>query len=291
MRMGHRLSLATLVTLCLIVALNVIGRQLRLQHLDELHGIDEAVDLRLAQRLLSSVGDLGTRYVTEDDYDAAYAAAWGGGDIEPTLEQERDETSKSRASAEHPPLPTYTLEDVLSESTVFQSMFAMVIYDPPNDKFLGLYSKSHSWRSGNRKLWRTIRDVAYMLRQTFPERFTPESPEMVFALGSGDYPHVRPASLPHEGVAPVLMFGSAFRDGAVYPNMIPMPMPNSHHLDCFMHFVDFGETCMEMRDGPDGDLVFGERFHLQWEDLIVSSSSHAFERQQYSTVLSLMYSL
>lgn len=106
----------------------------------------------------------------------------------------------------------------------------------------------------------------------------------------------------------MLMFGSAFRNPEMYPNMIPMPMPSPQHLDCFTHWIDRGSVCEFWRartklvesdledvsgddddddddggdkdgdgkgsegDVKDGRLIFGEEFGLHWDDLVVSST-------------------
>ena len=120
-------------------------------------------------------------------------------------------------------------------------------------------------KSGNRKLFKSIRGLVYLLRKLFPDRFAPNADEFVIAVGSGDYPYVRMNKLPHTGVAPVLMFGSSFRNEGVYSNLIPMPMPDARHLDCFVEYVEKGRVCMALRDAAGG----GEE---KWDDLIVSCS-------------------
>ena len=120
-----------------------------------------------------------------------------------------------------------------------------------------------------------------MLRQTYPDRFTVTSPELVIPIASGDYPHVIANKIPHtNGVAPVLMFGSTFRDMNIYPNMVAMPMPPPEHMGCFVHWVQNngnGHVCKQWMPGtPDGSsngggtLVFGEEYGLEYDDLIVS---------------------
>jgi len=144
------------------------------------------------------------------------------------------------------------------------------VYDPSSDKFIALYNKDHQWKNGNRKLWKALRKFTYMLRRVFPDRFTPTQSELVIPIGSGDYPHVIPTKLPHtNGIAPVLMFGSAFRDPQMYSNMIAMPMPENHHLDCFLEWVehDYSTVCDLLQSGA---LVFGEEEGLEYDTLIVS---------------------
>jgi len=144
------------------------------------------------------------------------------------------------------------------------------VYDPSSDKFIALYNKDHQWKNGNRKLWKALRKFTYMLRRVFPTRFTSTQSELVIPIGSGDYPHVIPSNLPHtNGVSPVLMFGSAFRDPQMYSNMIAMPMPENHHLDCFLEWVehDYSTVCDLLQSGA---LIFGEEEGLEYDSLIVS---------------------
>ena len=219
-----------------------------------------AEDAQFHRFLLS----LDASYAGEDDYDAAAAVA--------------SEARTSPARPARPALPPYRLNDTLADSRLWDYTFVLVAYDPPADAFVGLYNKDHQWRNGNKKLWKSLTQVVYALRRLFPERFRPDAPEFVFAVGSGDYPHVRRHALPlgrrHAG-APVLMFGSAFRDPDMYPNMIAMPMPASQHLDCFVSWVEREKVCPEWRGkSSGGKLLFPEDTNggigLQWDDLIVS---------------------
>ena len=102
----------------------------------------------------------------------------------------------------------YTIVDAMREAGVFQETFALLVYDPPNDRFVGLYSRSQKWAAGNDKLWKSYKSFCRILRKTFPERFTPQSDELVIAMSGGDYPHVKREKMPYlDGVAPLLMFG------------------------------------------------------------------------------------
>jgi len=194
-------------------------------------------------------------YVVEEDYDAAAAAGAA------SLPADHDH------DLQQPPptsLAPYTLLDTLQESEMFEYTFCILIYDPTSDEFLVYYNKYHKWKNGNKKLWKSIRYVSYMLRTTFPHRFTPSSPELVLAIGSGDYPHVKRGLLPYKGTAPVLMFGSSFSDSNEYENMMAMPMPEQHHLFCFEEYMEKGRPCKEM---TGDELMFGDELGLEWDDL------------------------
>ena len=144
-----------------------------------------------------------------------------------------------------------------------------------------IYLPTHNINISISHYYPAIRDFTYMLRQTYPDRFTVTSPELVIPIASGDYPHVIANKIPHtNGVAPVLMFGSTFRDMNIYPNMVAMPMPPPEHMGCFVHWVQNngnGHVCKQWMPGtPDassnggGTLVFGEEYGLEYDDLIVS---------------------
>ena len=78
-------------------------------------------------------------------------------------------------------------------------------------------------------------------------------------------------------MAPVFEFGSAFRDPNMYPNMIPMAMPEYHHLHCYQEWVVRGTVCKWLKaaeKGGNGELVFGDEKDLEWKDLIVSQDLH-----------------
>lgn len=199
------------------------------------------------------------------DYDAAFKLANG-------VEEEAQEQQQTRSTLA--PLPPYTLEDAINEEDVYEAVFAVIVYNPQKDKFLGLLSKNHRWtQATDTKLMTSMRIVPYLLRKLFPERFQgAKSPELAIAIGSGDYPHVKLSKLPHNGTAPVLQFGSAFRDTNVFPNMMAMPMPGSRlHLHCFVEWVSRGTVCQKLRAQPEGGLVFGDELDLHWDDLIVSN--------------------
>jgi len=193
------------------------------------------------------------------DYDAAAALAADDHKIGRSLRNTNNTSSYHN-------IQNYTITDTIYETTIFNTMFALLLYDPPTNKFLILYSKdSDKYKQGNKKLWRAITTLCYLLRRIFPQRFTPQSEELVLAIGGGDYPHVQLNKLPHlDGVAPVLMFGSTFQyETNLFPNMIAMPQPVREHLDCFAYWVESGmkKVCSALKS---------LRFDEEWDSLIVS---------------------
>mmetsp|Transcript_5385 Transcript_5385/g.11744 ORF Transcript_5385/g.11744 Transcript_5385/m.11744 type:complete len:577 (+) Transcript_5385:304-2034(+) len=191
---------------------------------------------------------------------------------------EDDTSSSSPIGTKHEQSPfleslsSYTLEDAINEAKVFRLTFAIMVYDPTTDTFLAYYSKNHLWRSSFIKLSNGMRHLAFMLRLQFPGRFKHGSKEFAVAISSGDYPHVHLNKIPHVGgKAPVLHFGSIFRDERLYPNMVAMPMPGLH-IDCFTEWAHHKYVCMALRPltgtpSPDGELAFGEELGLEWDNL------------------------
>ena len=225
---------------------------------------------------------------TDEDYSKAAALAANDTDAEIGRSLIQDTIDKSSSYQ----IQNYTLLDALDESRVFESTFCILLYDPTTDKFLILHSRDNRWKTADRKLWKTIRSFTYLLRQIFPHRFTPESEELVIPIGGGDYPQVRKDKIPHtNGIAPLLMFGSVFRDIDMYPSMIAMPMPDAHHLDCFASWATWSNTdnprvCREitslvsLNEAPNA---------LEWDSLIVSTRVSSLCMTEYSLYLYLHF--
>lgn len=206
------------------------------------------------RKLLATLDNIN---VDDEDYDAAFQEAYN---------------SEPQGKLPLQPIQPYSLQDAVNEASVYDSTFAVLVYNPQEDKFVAFYSKAHRWAAGNRKLYATLANLSFLLRKVFPERFKPDQPELALAIGSGDYPHVKLSHLPYsQGVAPVFEFGSAFRDPNMYPNMIPMAMPAHHHLPCYQEWVVSGTVCKKLKaaeKGGNGELVFGDEEDLEWKDLI-----------------------
>lgn len=263
--MNRRLHAACLVLIWVSLFLVTCVKRLTRPLLQERHGLafdathnDDRSPMG-GRRALAPILD---NVASESDYDVAFAAAYA-------------EAGEPPKQTPMPPSEPYVLEDAVREADSFENTFALLVYDPPSDRFVGLYSDDHSWGQSNEKLFMTMKSLAYLLRRLFPERFTPSSSELILAVASGDYPQVKLSALPHSGLAPVLMFGSSFRDEGLYPNMVAMPMPDAYHLLCFQQWVSAGTVCRKFEPnkhehGETVGLEFGEENGLEWDDLIVS---------------------
>lgn len=127
-------------------------------------------------------------------------------------------------------LPKYTLQHVLKEAQTMRSKYAILRYDPTTDQFTAHYYKHERWVNGCYKLMHSLSALTVLLRTIFPKRFTPNSPEFIMGVSSGDYPAMtdqeclyrdqdEPCDVSGGLKAPVLHFGSVFRK-AMFPNMI-----------------------------------------------------------------------
>ena len=181
------------------------------------------------------------------------------------------------------PLPQYSVQNAIDASEIYYSKFGLLRYDPTTNKFTGYYFRKHEWQSGAMKLANSITVLTSMLRSLFPERFTPNSPEFVMAVSSGDYSDVayKYQSCVQNGedgpcdeslltAPPVLHFGSVFRQPH-FPNLIAMPMPGDH-LNCFKvwndlkHRNDGRRICDAFRSSTEGGWLSTN--NLAWDDLI-----------------------
>ena len=172
------------------------------------------------------------------------------------------------------PIPPYDIKDAIQTSNIFIVAYALLIYDPNTDAFVVLYHKRHKWPSSKcAKLFTSIKELTYLLRKTFPERFMgPGSDELVLPVSSGDSPKVKKVCLDYYRkpsgeqlytceayTAPILNFGSTFQD--VLHQMIAMPMPVAQHLKCFHAWAEKQTVCPALSK----NLVYGDEYGIQWE--------------------------
>ena len=171
------------------------------------------------------------------------------------------------------PLPEYDLSSAVQAANIYRSRFALLRYDPSTDRFVAYYSNKHPWVSGCRKMAEGVRITTIMLRKTFPQRFTKDSPELVLAISGGDYPAIdskygacitknedAPCDESLLFQAPILHFGSVFSH-PLFPNMIGMPMPTTH-TNCFLNWLlNDRQPCSLFLPTPSDKT-------LPWDELI-----------------------
>ena len=169
-------------------------------------------------------------------------------------------------------LSPYTLENIkLTLPTFYRELF-LVYYDPQEDEFL-IYidEKKDKWVPPNRnRVNLIIPSLAYALRSHFGERFQGNSSDDFFMLvSSGDEPKLacecvgkesrleNPGFCQNELFAPILQFGSVYRDQEILPNMVTMPV--WHHMTCFRQWQQYKKVCNPWRLlGATAGLLGGE---------------------------------
>ena len=269
---------------------------------DEVLDVDNMASNHLRHRNLLSTLDDSNLMDIVDSYSIRNASAAFREDGSSSVTSNSNNNEEDEEQSSSSSLPPYTLIDTIGESTIFESAMGIIIYDPTTDKFNGYFTQGQLSQTASHnadKVWKSMEKLVSMLRLTFPERFRGKigsSEEFVVGIASGDYPHVVLEKLPHtNGVAPLLMFGSSFRDTTIYPNMMVMPSPDTGHLDCFEQWSRLHSVCGTLRPVDDietsyknenwylelsskydlskhevGKIVFENELHLGWDDLIVS---------------------
>ncbi|KAL3790529.1 hypothetical protein HJC23_007678 [Cyclotella cryptica] len=195
-------------------------------------------------------------------------------DILPSNEQlaTLSQTTHDSLPTLSPPKITYSLRNVLATQSMYKSQFGIVIYSPTENVFTLYYSNRRKWKSGCHKLIKSFIGLSSSLRELFPDRFhdggkdeqqQQQQNELALSLSAGDSPDVYFTNPCHQDSpcisssvgerdadanakeanppSPVLQFGSAFQTAAGVPTEIPMPMPQSNQLGCFVEW-SHGQT-------------------------------------------------
>mmetsp|Transcript_32904 Transcript_32904/g.55942 ORF Transcript_32904/g.55942 Transcript_32904/m.55942 type:complete len:576 (-) Transcript_32904:221-1948(-) len=259
-----------LVALALVVTLSLQYLTFTQQRLLRENALQlaEAEEANKFQRFLLQISAKSLEDEINEEFATRYASAAAAGRLEGAIAPTQTDEQASHAIREIQP---YTLQDALEESKVWKRAFGILVYDPERDIFVGHYNRKNKWLNCNKKLFNALRTLAFILRKVFPDRFCgADCDELVIPVGGGDYPHIVKAKLPYtSGKAPTLMFGSAFRDTSLYPNMIAMPMPTPLHLQCFGQWAknDGTEVCKLLQSSTGEGVVFFDDLGLKWNDL------------------------
>jgi len=147
----------------------------------------------------------------------------------------------------------YDLQDAIDSTTAFRSTVGVLLYRPFRDDFVMYYNEDEmEWKPSCRKLSSAFKRFVTLVRHEFPTKFQgSESDELAIVISGGDSPMLsRPclASFPNLSKdcvsykAPILHFGSVFRNGQSLSNMISMPMSTTH-LPCFAQWATKRSIC------------------------------------------------
>ena len=177
---------------------------------------------------------------------------------------------------ELPSLNHYSYENIILAASAFTREIFFLYYDPIEDEFLiyldenrdPYYSKS--WSPIWSRLNQIMPIVAFALRNNFPDRFqgvAGGSSEFIAVVSSGDTPKLtcdcvqeeqrlsRPNFCLNDQFAPILHFGSVYKDKPILPNLVTMPV--WAHLPCFKEWQHNGQVCEELQLRRDVAGVLG----------------------------------
>lgn len=177
-----------------------------------------------------------------------------------------------------PNLSTYGIHNIVMTRDKFTRELFLLYYDPVKDAFdVFLDEKKDAYYSQvYSPQWGRLKDVVPILttalREHFPDRFRGVkggSPEFITYFSTGDVPAMtcdcvdkaerakRPSFCRNDEFAPILQFGSVYKDVTILPNLVTMPV--WPHLNCFREWQLEGTVCQELRLRSDiAGMVGGE---------------------------------
>ncbi|KAL9188267.1 hypothetical protein ACHAXT_006645 [Thalassiosira profunda] len=192
----------------------------------------------------------------------------------------------------------YSTKEILNTLPHFTRELLLVAYVAASDEFVVLLPGKAGRReprceAGCVRIENIMKAVLYAFRNRFPQRFQQGSQDLMFLVSTGDSPRLsrdclaRPGGCGRrKGFAPILHFGSGFRDPTILPSLVMMPPPPRMHLRCMAEWQVNHEVCeflLPKRMIEEGvetrGMVFGEHINynarekkgddgLTWDDLI-----------------------
>ena len=167
---------------------------------------------------------------------------------------------------ELPNLAPYNHYNLMVTAPAFKRELFIIYYEPQQDVFLVYVDErkdpyqskgfSPTWN----RLKATLPTLTFALRHHFPERFQGAaggSAEFIAYVSTGDTPKLdcvcilkherekRPNYCQNEKFAPILHFGSVYKDTSILPSIVTMPVWT--HVPCFGEWQMQGTICEERR--------------------------------------------
>ena len=185
-----------------------------------------------------------------------------------------------------PDLPPYNIQHVMMTKGTFVRELYLLYYHPTKDVFQlyidekkdKYYSDVYSPIFGRLNILLPVLTSA--LRLHFADRFQgPNSPEFITFISTGDIPKLtclcvikeertkRPIFCQNALFAPILQFGSVYKDTSILPNLVTMPVWS--HVPCFGEWQIHGTVCLEHQQRSEIAGLLGEE---ALEDLNVKAT-------------------
>lgn len=148
-----------------------------------------------------------------------------------------------------PPISSYNLSNVLTSLDAFRSQLNqfvyLFIYHPPTDEFIVVEGKESSNGPTRNRIRIIAPVIARALRLNFPKRF-PSQHEFAMVIGTTDWlefsckGEIKAKAAKGKDVdnckgafAPVMQFGSVYKNNTTSMPVIAMPMHDEQHLPCY----------------------------------------------------------
>ncbi|KAL7541421.1 hypothetical protein ACHAXR_010964 [Thalassiosira sp. AJA248-18] len=188
---------------------------------------------------------------------------FGVSDIHATSNQ-GNEIRRHSTNSELPNLSPYNLQNIKITLPAFNRELFILYYDPDEDEFqVYIDEKKDKYMSKEfSPVWGRLNMIVpvltYALRTHFSERFQGTaggSMEFIALFSSADSPKLtcgvreyerlkRPNFCQPDRFAPILQFGSVFKDTTILPNTVTMPV--WAHLPCFKEWQMIGSICKDL---------------------------------------------
>ena len=169
---------------------------------------------------------------------------------------------------ELPNLAPYNHYNLMVTAPAFKRELFILYYEPQQDEFLvyvderkdPYYVSKGNFSPTWNRLKATLPTLTFALRHHFPERFQGAaggSAEFIAYVSTGDTPKLdcvcilkhlrekRPNYCQNEKFAPILHFGSVYKDTSILPSVVTMPVWT--HVPCFGEWQMQGTICEERR--------------------------------------------
>eukprot|EP00571_Detonula_confervacea_P001234 CAMPEP_0172319184 /NCGR_PEP_ID=MMETSP1058-20130122/37042_1 /TAXON_ID=83371 /ORGANISM="Detonula confervacea, Strain CCMP 353" /LENGTH=644 /DNA_ID=CAMNT_0013034181 /DNA_START=140 /DNA_END=2074 /DNA_ORIENTATION=+ len=202
---------------------------------------------------------------------------------------------------------TYDHQNVIITARAFRRELFLLYYDPVEDAFRIYVDEkkdkyqSPVWSPSWNRLRTIMPTLSFALRNHFADRFqglSGGSPELLLFVSTGDISQLmcdcvnqeerlkRPNFCQNEKFAPILQFGSVYKDTklkaflidyhtTILPTVVPMPIWT--HMPCFTEWQMEGSVCQEIKLGSEVAGKLGGQ-----EALIADASAGELKQMPFS---------
>ena len=188
------------------------------------------------------------------------------------------------------PMKPYSITELMNTLPHFTRELLLVQYSAVTDEFVvmlpGIQGSNPICDMGCTKITNIMQGIIYAFRNRYSHKFgisfgdqsttNNEKKDLMFLVSTADTPRLSKECYNRAGYcmrrknfAPILHFGSGYRDSTILPSLVVMPPPPGLHLRCMMEWQRNHEICefleskkMVTSDGRESQgLIFGEHIN------------------------------